>query len=93
MGKNDEARTILADVLAQSNERYVPPLPVALVHRALGDEEAAFQGFARAFGARDIWTLLIPIAFDPELRAAPRFRELVRRHGLPASFTAMPPSP
>jgi hypothetical protein len=42
--------------------------------------------------SRDTWALLIPIAYDPALRADSRFQEIVRRHGLPASFTDRPQS-
>ncbi len=83
MGRTDEARTLLDGVLGQSEERYVPPLPVALVHWALGNDAEAFQSFERAFEAQDFWALLIPISYDPALRADPRFQEIARRHAVP----------
>ena len=38
-GHKPEARKILADLMAMSKERYVPPYNIALVHVGLGEND------------------------------------------------------
>jgi len=48
MGREDEARAILEQLLARAVERYVPPHHIAIVYAALGETDAAFEWLDRA---------------------------------------------
>jgi len=82
-GRVRDARKVLAELMALSTRRYVPPLDIARVHIGLGDQDAAFawldKGFARRC-SRLIWLNVHPM-FDT-LRADPRFHVLRRNVGL-----------
>jgi TolB-like protein/DNA-binding winged helix-turn-helix (wHTH) protein/Flp pilus assembly protein TadD len=76
----DEARDVLRTLDAVSRERYVPPYMMALVHAGLGEREAVFQWLNRAYDARDVHLIFLPVdpKWDP-YRADPRFEALLAR--------------
>jgi serine/threonine-protein kinase len=79
-GRKDEARRILAELEAESANRYVSPYTLAAIHIPLGETEAALDKLERAFERRDrgiIWMKVSP-RLDP-IRAEPRFTDLLRR--------------
>ena len=78
----DEARDVLRTLEAVSRERYVPPYMMALVHAGLGEREAVFQWLNRAYDARDVHLIFLPVdpKWDP-YRADPRFEALLARCG------------
>ena len=81
-GRIAEARGVLGALEAIGRERYVPPYALALLHLGLGDVDAAFSWLERAFEARDIHLIFLPI--DPkwdDVRADARFEALIRRCG------------
>lgn len=57
---------------------------VASIYAALGDKDRAFAKLEKAFAERDynLHRLKVDPLFDP-LRDDPRFKDLVRRIGLP----------
>jgi hypothetical protein len=66
-----------------SRARYAPPYASALVHAGLGETDEAFRWLERAWDARDVHLLYLPV--DPKwdgLRADARFADLLRRCGL-----------
>ena len=65
---------------------FVPPQAFIWIYAALGDKEHAFAWLEKAYEERsDVMTVLTEDrAFDP-LRSDPRFRDLLRRMGLPRS--------
>ena len=69
--------------LAKQN-RYESSYAVAIVYVGLGDRPETFQELERAYAERSHW--LVWLKLDPRwdsVRADPRFKDLVRRVGLP----------
>jgi len=69
-----------------SSTDFVRPYDAALFYAALGDRDRAFQWLEKDLKERDSWLLLLNV--DPRLaplRSDPRFRDLVKRVGLPVS--------
>ena len=83
-GKKSEARKILAGLRSMSEQTYVNPYEIALIHLGLGEKEQAFQSLNEAI--RDRSDLMIYLKLDPRMdpiRSDPRFTELVRNVGIP----------
>jgi TolB-like protein/DNA-binding winged helix-turn-helix (wHTH) protein/Flp pilus assembly protein TadD len=82
LGRTEEARDALRTLESLSRERYVPPYMIALVHLGLGERDAAFAALERAYEARDIHLVFLPV--DPRwdaCRSDPRFIALIERCG------------
>jgi tetratricopeptide (TPR) repeat protein len=83
-GHTEQARAILGELAAASNEAYVAPTDLALLHAGLDERDQVFEWLERAYREHD---LLLPFTLiDPHLapiRTDPRFADLVRRVGLP----------
>jgi len=82
MGRQVEARNILAQLLQVREKRYVSAPVIAAVYVALGDKEEAFRWLERAFEEHS--GILQWIAFLPEFRplhSDARFPHLLRRIG------------
>ncbi|HVO63746.1 MAG TPA: winged helix-turn-helix domain-containing protein [Terriglobales bacterium] len=82
VGRTGEAREVLRTLEAVSRERYVPPYATALVHAGLGEADAALEWLERAFEARDVHLVFLPV--DPKwnaLRNSARFSALVGQAG------------
>src|SRR5947207_13093452 len=80
MGRQVEARNILAQLLQVREKRYVSAPVIAAVYVALGDKEEAFRWLERAFEEHS--GILQWIAFLPEFRplhSDARFPHLLRR--------------
>jgi len=83
-GRGTEARSLLAELEAQSSRRFVGGYYPAQVRVALGEREAALTGLEQAFDERVHW--LAAIRIDPSLhplRGESRFEALVARIGAP----------
>jgi tetratricopeptide (TPR) repeat protein len=81
-GRLDEAREVLATLEAAARERYVPPYAIALVHAGLGERDAAFAWLDRAYTARDVHLIFLPVdAKWDEYRQDSRFTALISRCG------------
>jgi eukaryotic-like serine/threonine-protein kinase len=83
-GRKDEARAILREIKEQSKRAYVPSYFSALVYAGLEDKDRAFEWLERAYQERS--TVLAYLNLDPRLanlRADPRFSDLLRRVGHP----------
>lgn len=84
MGKTQEARKILDELVLRAKSKRISAYQIALVHVGLGEKDRAFEVLERAFQERS--TLLTYLKMDPRLdplRADPRFRELLRRMNFP----------
>jgi DNA-binding winged helix-turn-helix (wHTH) protein/TolB-like protein len=84
-GRQALARQTLAELERLSGQRFVTSYGVALVHAALGQNDAAFAALEKAFDERSNW--LVWLRLDPRwtsLWSDPRFSELVRRMRFPA---------
>jgi DNA-binding winged helix-turn-helix (wHTH) protein/TolB-like protein/Tfp pilus assembly protein PilF len=80
MGKSEEARAVLARLVALQRTRYVPPTTVAAIQAALGDVGLALDSLELAYAVRD--TRLVYLKDDRRwstLRQQPRFVSLLRR--------------
>ena len=81
VGASDEARSLLAEVHARTNE-FVWPMGLAFAYAHLGETETALDYLDRAYDERVGWMVLM--AREPALeilREHPRFRRLARRIG------------
>ncbi|HMC23259.1 MAG TPA: winged helix-turn-helix domain-containing protein, partial [Thermoanaerobaculia bacterium] len=89
-GNTAKARHILQELVALSRKQYVSSFVIALVHMPLGETDEAIERLEQACEehAFELSHLNLTPAFDP-LRSQTRFRDLVKRVGLPAS--ALPP--
>ena len=82
LGRDDEARDVLADLLSRSGARHVPPYYIAVVYAGLEDPDSAFQWLGRALIEKGIWCL--NIARDRKLdtlRQDRRFDALLEQCG------------
>ena len=78
LGRDDEARDVLAELNSRSAERFVSPYHIAIVHAGLGEVDSAFEWLERAKATGDLWCP--PLANDPKLeilRADFRFETLM----------------
>ena len=74
---------MLAELLARSRRRYVPPFDLAIVYVSLGNKDQAFSYLEQAYQERSyqmVWLKVDPWCDD--LRSDPRFEALLRRVGL-----------
>jgi DNA-binding winged helix-turn-helix (wHTH) protein/TolB-like protein/Flp pilus assembly protein TadD len=80
MGRTAEARQLLAEL--EESTRPVPPYEIAAIHAGLGDATRAFAWLEKAYAARDVNLVFLPV--DPKMdpvRADPRFQALLDRCG------------
>jgi TolB-like protein/cytochrome c-type biogenesis protein CcmH/NrfG len=82
-GDKPAAQKILADLTQLAQRRYVPAIYFAVLHVGLGEQDAAFKWFDKAYGERN--DRLVYLGVDPlaePLRSDPRFAKLLSRIGL-----------
>ena len=82
-GDQTGGHKVLEQMLTFCKQRHVPPEYIAIVYEGLGERGRALQWFEKAYSERSMNIWLLP---DPRLdgiRAEPRFREIMRRMGLP----------
>ena len=83
-GQRDKALRMLREVQVRSDSSYVSPFDIATIYAGLGDRGKTFEYLEKAYQGRVPY--LVYLAVDPhfdDFRADPRFRELVRKIGLP----------
>ncbi len=83
-GKRADAEKVIDDLKRLSKQHHVPPFDIATVYVGLGEKEQAFAWLDKAYEERSYF--LSYIKADPRLdnlRSDQRFKELVRRVGLP----------
>ena len=83
-GDKAGAQQVLAQLRSLSASRYIPEIYVAEIYLGLGDKEQTLNWLEKAFKSRNdrlVYLAVDPIA-DP-LRNEPRFKELLKRIGLP----------
>lgn len=83
-GKKYESLGVLNQLNEAAKQRYVSPYDVAIIYAGLGEKDLAFTWLERAYEDRTTWLAFLKVepAFD-NLRADPRFRDLLGRVGLP----------
>ena len=79
-----EAKRVLGELKEISKRRHVSPHNMAVVYTGLNDKDQAFEWLDRAYEARSfgMTQLKVETVMD-NLRSDPRFRELLKRLGLP----------
>ncbi|HJQ32711.1 MAG TPA: protein kinase [Pyrinomonadaceae bacterium] len=81
-GEAEEARALLAELVAGREREWVTAYEIAVINALLGERDAAFQWLARAEEEHSVGLTYLRV--DPRLdnlRADPRFAELLRRFG------------
>jgi len=81
-GKNSEAASLLSDLKKRSNSTYSNVPEIAVIYAALGDKDQAMNWLEKGYEERFNPGVLLRLGFDP-LRSEPRFKDLLRRIGLP----------
>ena len=85
-GRKDEAQKMLDDLMKKSSEKnYVSPYSVAIIYAGLEDKDKTFAWLERAYSERSYY-LSVYLTTDARLdtfHSDPRFKDLVRRIGLP----------
>ncbi len=82
-GKAAEARILLGELLKSSTERYVPSYNIAMIYNGLGETDKTLEWLGKSYQQRDprmVWLKVEPKWNN--LRADPRFQDLLRRVGL-----------
>jgi TolB-like protein/DNA-binding winged helix-turn-helix (wHTH) protein/Tfp pilus assembly protein PilF len=83
-GRRQEARKLLEELEERSKHRYISHCLIALVQIGLGERDQAVASLEQGYTDRDQWMLYLKV--DPhldDLRSHPRFKDLLRRVGLP----------
>jgi TolB-like protein/tetratricopeptide (TPR) repeat protein len=85
-GRRAEALAIVNELRQRSASGYISPFDVATVLVGLNMRDAAFRALEEAYQGRAYGLVLMRVdpRFDP-VRSDPRYTDLVRRIGLPAS--------
>jgi DNA-binding winged helix-turn-helix (wHTH) protein/TolB-like protein/tetratricopeptide (TPR) repeat protein len=94
LGQRDETRAILNDLLNVAKTRYVPPVSLAVLHAALGENALALDALERGFAVRD--TQLVFLKEDSRwsgLRKEPRFAALMHELKLDRYGSGLSPTP
>ena len=83
MGRREDARRILDQLIEKSRQQYVAADSIAAVYTALGEKDEAFRWLDRAFHEHS--APAYSFLFHPEyraLRSDPRFADFLRRIGI-----------
>ena len=81
-GKKTEALKIVDELKGLFNKQYAPAYFIAMIYAGLGDKEKAFEWLEKAFNNRSSSLLKVDIPFE-NLRDDPRYKDLLKRMGLP----------
>ena len=83
MGRRDDARRILNQLIEKSRQQYVAADSIAAVYVALGEKDEALRWLDRAFEEHSgsFYSYMFRPEFRP-LRSDPRFADLLRRTGI-----------
>lgn len=82
MGREDEARAELAELMEASTRRSVSALSIAQLHCALGELDLALDWVEAAHASREGSLLTMCFRDWPGLRSRPRFRKIAEQLGL-----------
>jgi len=91
-GHTAEARQILAELLNRSLRGYVSAYDIAIVYAGLHENDHAIEWLDKAMGERSMF--VVHLSWDPrldDLRKDPRFAELAKRLGVPATAASRSP--
>jgi tetratricopeptide (TPR) repeat protein len=77
-GNRDTAERLLAELVAEAQNRYISPYDIAIVHAGLGDTDEALRQLRAAVEDRSAWLVFVNV--DPRLDGVRReaaFGEIV----------------
>jgi serine/threonine-protein kinase len=80
LGKQQQARALLDELLKASTERYVSPYNIALIYNGLDERDEALKWLEKAYELRDQRIVFLKV--EPKwnnLRNEPRFKDLLNR--------------
>jgi tetratricopeptide (TPR) repeat protein len=83
-GRRTDARQVLDELVARSKNRHVPSYTVAVIYAGLGEKDEALAWLEKSYADRSWYMTSLKV--DPKLdglRSDPRFKDLIRRVGLP----------
>ena len=84
LGREEEAREVLAGLHAIATKRHVGAAPIAFVHQGLGETDTAFEWYGRAIDAHESMVAMLGVELvADELRSNTRFTALLERVQLP----------
>jgi tetratricopeptide (TPR) repeat protein len=88
-GEGKEALRVIRELQDISSKRYVSPYGIAQIYAALNDKEQTYKWLEAAYRDRAVWMsyLAVDPVFD-SFRPDERFRDLLRRVGLPRVGTS-----
>jgi hypothetical protein len=75
---------IICELTELSTKKYVSPYAIAIIYTGLGEKDLAFEWLEKAYADRTARLSEPPDPPFDNLRSDPRFRNLVRRVGLPS---------
>jgi len=83
MGMKGRVQKALDDFTKRSEQAYVPPCGLALLHFALGENDQGFEWLHKAYEASDSWLRVLKIFPGfASVRSDPRFKALLKKVGL-----------
>ncbi len=83
-GRKDQAVKVIEELKGVSNRKYVSSYNIALIYVALNEIDQAFEWLEKSYRERS--DLLVYLKVDArldKLRSDPRFKDLIKRLGLP----------
>jgi adenylate cyclase len=85
VGKKDEAQRLLEELKERAKQEHIRPIAFALVYMGLGEKDQAFEWLQKAYEERspELIHLRSWQIFYMPLGSDPRYRELVKKVGLP----------
>lgn len=82
-GDKANAQTVVDELIADSGQRHVSPLDIALIYSVMGEQAKALDWLDKAFTERTPWLIELDVNPDWEqIRDEPRFKETLRKINL-----------
>jgi TolB-like protein/pimeloyl-ACP methyl ester carboxylesterase/Tfp pilus assembly protein PilF/predicted Ser/Thr protein kinase len=83
MGRNDEIRRLLDDLLERTKQGYVSPTSIATLYFLLRENDKGFDWLEKAYEARDYWLIFVTIGrVATSIRSDPRYKALLKKMNL-----------
>ena len=83
LGRGEEARKLLHELLDRAANEYVFPALPALIYACLGEKDRAFEYYEKAIEERSLVASWLRDPLLDGIRSDPRFPKLFERMGLP----------
>ena len=83
LGRKEEARKLLQELLDRAENEYVSPALPALIYACMGEKDRAFEYYEKAIEERSLVASWLRDPLLDGIRSDPRFPKLLERMGLP----------